>query len=85
MIFLSKITNREGLITRYLYDDFSGLLFMAIDKRPESELSIYTINGTKIESRKVEENRIVINMSDYLPGVYLIQFNSNNQLLTQKL
>ena len=58
---------------------------MAIDKRPESELSIYTINGTKIESRKVEENRIVINMSDYLPGVYLIQFNSNNQLLTQKI
>ncbi len=64
---------------------FQDYFFMAIDKRPESELSIYTINGTKIESRKVEENRIVINMSDYLPGVYLIQFNSNNQLLTQKI
>lgn len=64
---------------------FQDYFFIVLDKRSESELSIYTINGTKIESRKVAEKSIDINMSGYLPGVYLIQFKTNNQLITQKI
>ncbi len=75
----------EVLLSPNPVKDILSVRIGNIDNNAESELSIYTINGTKIESRKVEENRIVINMSDYLPGVYLIQFNSNNQLLTQKI
>ncbi len=34
---------------------------------------------------KVAQNRIEIDMSHYLPGVYLIHFKSKNQLITQKI
>lgn len=58
---------------------------MVIDKRAEFELSIYAIKRAIMESVKVEENRIDINMGNYLPGVYLIQFKTKNQLITQKI
>ncbi|MCO6459782.1 MAG: T9SS type A sorting domain-containing protein [Saprospiraceae bacterium] len=58
---------------------------MVFDKRTESELSIYAINGAIKESFKLEENRIDINMGNYLPGIYLIQFKTKNQLITQKI
>jgi len=50
-----------------------------------AELSICTINGTIIKTLKVAHNRFEIDMSHYLPGVYLIHFKTQNQITTQKI
>lgn len=75
----------EVLLSPNPFKDILSVRIGNFDNNAESELSIYTINGTKIESRKVEENSIDINMSGYLPGVYLIHFKTKNQLITQKV
>jgi len=71
-------TNRpiDVLLSPNPVKDNLSVRISSFDKRTESELSIYAINGAIQESFKLEENRIDINMGNYLPGVYLIQFKT---------
>ncbi len=50
-----------------------------------TDFALAELNGAIMKTIKVAQNRIEIDMSHYLPGVYLIHFKSKNQLITQKI
>ncbi|WP_075601955.1 T9SS type A sorting domain-containing protein [Saccharicrinis aurantiacus] len=64
-----------------VYQDF----FTIKGIKPDSNITIYTANGTKIFSTKSNANSMRINCSDYKAGVYLVEITVNLQSHTQKV
>ena len=51
------------------------------------KIEVFDLNGRNLEIRRIEQNmnQLKLDLSDLSPGLYMIQFSSNNQQTTLKL
>ncbi len=78
--FLSNITVMPNPASQYVTIDVESL-----DNRT-IELSIISVNGQQVYNRQVSsDSRSEINVSDFAPGLYLVQLRSENKVTMRKL
>ena len=65
--------------------DILTVLLSKVDRNLEAILTISNVNGKIVFSKTVENDRVEIDMSKYLPGLYFIQYRNKNQSLINKI
>ncbi len=83
---LSTTTSELDRLQIYGDDDLQQIVIRGLLSN-ETQMTLYDIQGRAILSQPLELNNTVntINTSSYMSGVYLVQLNDGNQIITEKV
>ena len=74
---ITALTPEHGEKIRMYPNPVKNMLTLALNQ-PNSVVSVYTMGGQKLVSQEAATTQVSLNMTDYLPGIYLVKISDKD-------